>query len=410
MKRLFVAFLLIGFFANLSAWGTDETPTDITQSMSKDTSFVAKVYNELNSMTYRICKDLMNGAYSSIRTIFNNVISILLGLIAFFWLFKHLKSGTISREEVFKALIFIIVFVIVYVLFNSQGAYNEFKKLFNIPQKIVKAALSSAIGISDVGEAMNYAMTKPILLTFDLIPKSFWNFVETHDWYKFQYVVAPSFTSIVLIVYAIYLIFLTIVVISVIIMILYSTFLSCIYLIFLPITIPLLLIPQTKGIFFACVKSYIGITMYVPLTFIPISIINTTTKSMTTDSNILLGSLLFYTLLGIITCIIAIMLLKKIPSWISELLGVADQGVGMGGAIGMLKTAGMGVGAAAMGAGKALVSSMSGKSTAGKIGMGLANIATGGMASMGVGAAKGIGGLIKNGFKAMGNHFSGKTK
>lgn len=410
MKRLFVAFLLIGFFANLSAWGNDETPTDITQSMSKDTSFVAKVYNELNSMTYRICKDLMNGAYSSIRTIFNNVISILLGLIAFFWLFKHLKSGTISREEVFKALIFIIVFVIVYVLFNSQGAYNEFKNLFNIPQKIVKAALSSAIGISDVGEAMNYAMTKPILLTFDLIPKSFWNFVETHDWYKFQYVVAPSFTSIVLIVYAIYLIFLTIVVISVIIMILYSTFLSCIYLIFLPITIPLLLIPQTKGIFFACVKSYIGITMYVPLTFIPISIINTTTKSMTTDSNILLGSLLFYTLLGIITCIIAIMLLKKIPSWISELLGVADQGVGMGGALGMLKTAGMGVGAAAMGAGKALVSSMSGKSTAGKIGMGLANIATGGMASMGVGAAKGIGGLIKNGFKAMGNHFSGKTK
>lgn len=410
MKRLFMAFLLIGFFANLSAWGEDKTPTDITQSMSKDTSFVAKVYNELNSMTYRICKDLMNGAYSSIRTIFNNVISILLGLIAFFWLFKHLKTGTISREEVFKALIFIIVFVIVYVLFNSQGAYNEFKNLFNIPQKIVKAALSSAIGISDVGEAMNYAMTKPILLTFDLIPKSFWNFVETHDWYKFQYVVAPSFTSIVLIVYAIYLIFLTIVVISVIIMILYSTFLSCIYLIFLPITIPLLLIPQTKGIFFACVKSYIGITMYVPLTFIPISIINTTTKSMTTDSNILLGSLLFYTLLGIITCIIAIMLLKKIPSWINELLGVADQGVGMGGAIGMLKTAGMGVGAAAMGAGKALVSSMSGKSTAGKIGMGLANIATGGMASMGVGAAKGIGGLIKNGFKAMGNHFSGKTK
>lgn len=63
-----------------------------------------------------------------------------------------------------------------------------------------------------------------------------------------------------------------------------------------------------------------------------------------------------------------------------------------------------------MGAGKALVSSMSGKSTAGKIGMGLANIATGGMASMGVGAAKGIGGLIKNGFKAIGNHFSGKTK
>lgn len=410
MKRLFMAFLLIGFFANLSAWGEDKTPTDITQSMSKDTSFVAKVYNELNSMTYRICKDLMNGAYSSIRTIFNNVISILLGLIAFFWLFKHLKTGTISREEVFKALIFIIVFVIVYVLFNSQGAYNEFKNLFNIPQKIVKAALSSAIGISDVGEAMNYAMTKPILLTFDLIPESFWNFVETHDWYKFQYVVAPSFTSIVLIVYAIYLIFLTIVVISVIIMILYSTFLSCIYLIFLPITIPLLLIPQTKGIFFACVKSYIGITMYVPLTFIPISIINTTTKSMTTDSNILLGSLLFYTLLGIITCIIAIMLLKKIPSWINELLGVADQGVGMGGAIGMLKTAGMGVGAAAMGAGKALVSSMSGKSTAGKIGMGLANIATGGMASMGVGAAKGIGGLIKNGFKAMGNHFSGKTK
>ena len=76
----------------------------------------------------------------------------------------------------------------------------------------------------------------------------------------------------------------------------------------------------------------------------------------------------------------------------------------------LMKTAGMGVGAAALGYGKGIASSITGsKSTLGKIGSTLANAATGGMYGGALGAAKGVGSLIKNGFKTMGNHFSGKS-
>lgn len=407
MKRLFAVFLVLGALMSVEAWGAKDNnkPTDITQTMSKDTNFVSSVYDELNSLTYKICGDLMNGAYHSIKSIFNNVISILLGLIAFFWLFKHLKTGTISREEVFKALIFVIVFVIVYVLFNSKDAYNGFKSLFDIPQHLVKAALSSSLNMSNVGAAMNQALVKPIMLCFDLIPEAFNNFVHTHDWFKFQYAVAPYFTLIIFFIYTLYLIMLLIVVIAVIIIQIYSIFLSCIYLTFLPITIPLLLIPQTKGIFFACVKAYIGISMYVPLTMIPISIVNSISTMMTSHANILLGNLFFYTLLGMITCIIAILLLYKMPTWISELLGVANQGVGAGGAIGMMKTAGMGLGAYGKGVASNILNSKSGGTALARTGL---NIATMGMSGVASELKTGAKSMMKNGFKSTANFLKNK--
>lgn len=146
---------------------------------------------------------------------------------------------------------------------------------------------------------------------------------------------------------------------------------------------------------------------------LPISILNAGFKAFAADSvEVLILKLPYYTLVGIICCIIGIMILYKMPTWISELLGVANQGVGAGGALGMLKAGGTGLGAVAMGYGKGIVSSMSGKSAGGKIGMGVANALTGGMAGGAMGIAKSLGGLaklMKNGFSAMGNHFSGKN-
>ena len=149
--------------------------------------------------------------------------------------------------------------------------------------------------------------------------------------------------------------------------------------------------------------------MYIPLSMLPISIIDAAMKVFTADKmETLILKLPYYTLVGIISCLLGILLLYKMPTWISVLLGVANQGVGAGGALGMLKTGGTGLGAAAMGYGKGIVSSMSGKSASGKIGMGIANALTGGLAGGAMGMAKGIGELVKNGFKAKANHFSGK--
>ena len=175
--------------------------------------------------------------------------------------------------------------------------------------------------------------------------------------------------------------------------------------------IPLLLISKTRGIFFAWVKAFIGITMYIPLSMIPITILTGINDMMTADGENIWINTMYYSFLGLVFVVICYGLLSKIPTWISELLGTANQGVGAGGALGMLKTAGMGLGAAAIGYGKGIANSISNrKSLAGKIGATAANVLTGGMAGGAYSAAKGVGGLIKNGFKTMGKHFSGKIK
>lgn len=407
MKRLFAVFLVLGALMSVEAWGADNknnaqgNPIEMAQ---KNTTYISDSYNKLVSLAQKVTKKLVSAAYKNISSTFNNIVSLLLATIAFFWLFKHLKNGTISREEVFKALIFVIVFAVVYVLLNSHTAYKGFCSIFDIPKHLVSSALNAESG--DIGTRLNNTFQKPFSLVYEIAPKTIEYYNEQAKWYE-------SFGALFLGVFAggaltlLYLLFIicaVILVIAIIIIQMYATFLSGIYLAFLPITIPLLLIPQTKGIFFACVKSYIGISMYFPLSMIPVSIVSSATDLIIAqDDSILVTNIPFYTLCGIVSCIIGILLLQKMPTWISELLGVANQGVGMGGALGMLKTAGMGFG----GIGKTAISNvLDSKSKKGAVARTVANVATGGAYAPIASAAS----AIKNGFKTIGKHFSGKIK
>lgn len=404
MKRLFGVFLVLGVLMSVEAWGADNknntqgNPIEMTQ---KNTTYISDSYNKLVSLAQKVTMKLVSAAYKNISSIFNNIVSLLLATIAFFWLFKHLKNGTISREEVFKALIFVIVFAVVYVLLNSHTAYKGFCSIFDIPKHLVSSALNAESG--DIGTRLNNTFQQPFSLVYKIAPK-------TIDYYQEQATLFESFGALFLGVFAggaltlLYLLFIicaVILVIAIIIIQMYATFLSGIYLAFLPITIPLLLIPQTKGIFFACVKSYIGISMYFPLSMIPVSIVSSATDLIIAQNDsILVTNIPFYTLCGIVSCIIGILLLQKMPTWISELLGVANQGVGMGGALGMLKTAGMGFG----GIGKTAISNvLDSKSKKGAVARTLANVATGGMYGVAETFAKG-------GFTALAKHFMKSQK
>ena len=382
----FVALLLA--LMPMVALGADNQTTNSgnpIESAQKETTFVADTYNQMISLAQEVTQNLISSSYKSISSIFNNVISILLAVIAFFWLFKHLKTQTISREEAFKAIVWVIIFVIVYALLNSHAAFTEFASVLNIPQHLVNSALATEGG--NVAQRLNNAFYKPYALLYHIAPEIldyYWNGASGVGEAILAVFVGVFTGGAMTVVYAIFIIFNLILVIAIIIIQMYATFLGGIYLIFLPLTIPLLLIPQTKGIFFACVKSYIGITMYVPLSMLPISILNSATKIFTAqDYSFLIMKIPYYTLVGIISCIIGILLLYKMPTWISELLGVANQGVGAGGAIGMMKTAGMGLGAYGKNAAQNIMNSNTGKTAIKKI--------------------------AKGGFTALANHFKGKN-
>lgn len=398
MKRLFVAFLVVGaFLMSVEAWGADEknqgNPMEMVQ---KNRGFIVNTYNEMISLAQKVTQNIAGSAYTTISRIFNNVISVLLGLIAFFWLFKHLKTGTISREEAFKAIVWVITFVIVYALLNSRGAFTEFTSIFEIPQHLVSAALNTEGG--NAATRLDKAFMKPYLMTYEIAPQSLKFYLEKASfWEKVGAVLMGIFSGgILTLVYGVFIIMCIILIVAIIIIQMYSIFLTGIYKAFLPIMIPLLLIPQTRNIFFAWVKSFIGITMYVPLSMIPVSILQSSTNLITAqDDVVLVPNIPFYTLCGIVACVIGILLLYKIPTWISELLGVANQGVGMGGAMGMLKTAGMGLG----GIGKMAIGNiLDSKSIKGGIARTIANVATGG-------ASAAVEKIAKGGFTAMANFF-----
>ena len=410
MKRLFAVFLVLGALMSVEAWGADNnSQNNPIQAAQKDTQFVANAYNQMISLAQEVTLKLVSNSYKSVSSIFNNVISLLLATIAFFWLFKHLKNGTISREEVFKALIFVIVFVIVYVLLNSYSAFKSIASVLNIPQHLVNSALAMEDG--NVAQRLNRAFYKPYALLYEIAPTIFDN--EWKNAKGLTNSLKSIFIGITLggamtIVYGIFIVMNLILVIAIIIIQMYATFLGGIYLIFLPLTIPLLLIPQTKGIFFACVKSYIGITMYAPLSMLPISILNSAFKVFTANNiEIMILKIPYYTLVGIICCIIGILLLYKMPTWISELLGVANQGVGAGGALGMMKVAGMGLGAYGKVAGQNIMNAKTGKTA---LTRGLLNAATGGLSGVFGEGKTGLKKAVKNGFQAFANHFTKNSK
>lgn len=372
-------------------------------------TFVEDAYNSALSATQNVCKTLISKSYSSISSIFNNVISVLLALIACIWLFKHLKTGTISREELFKALIWVITFVIVYVLLNSRAAFDGFTEMFFIPQHLANSALTTGGG--NVANQLNQAFIMPYKTYFDAQEAGYNEIVKAFGAALEALGIGPMIaffgSRIGLFVYIFYILFLMVLIIAIIIIHLYSTFLSFIYMTFLPIMIPLLLIPQTKSIFFAWVKSFIGITMYVPLSMIPVSIITKINSLMTSNGDSIWQNTMYYSFLGLVFVVISFLILYKIPTWISELLGVANQGVGAGGVIGMARTA-------ADGLSKVTMSKFSSLANLGRA----ATNSSGSKASSVLSALSGgtinpnaistAGKLIKSGFTAIGKHFGKK--
>ena len=94
------------------------------------------------------------------------------------------------------------------------------------------------------------------------------------------------------------------------------------------------------------------------------------------------------------------------PTWISELLGVANQGVGAGGALGMMKTAGMGLGAYGKVAGQNIMNAKTGKTA---LTRGLLNAATGGLSGVfgeSKTGLKKVAKQVKNGFQTFANHYT----
>ena len=423
MKKLFLIFAILGMFLNTSYAGLfDSKDQDddkqiekwVSTAIDKSGKFVVESYNNVLKLTQSVAQSMVNAAYKKMHDFMNSgIIYTLIALIVCFWLIKLMKNGgEISKEEIYKAIMFVVVFTIIYVILNSKTAFNEVMNMFKLPSYLMQSIFG---GQDSLNNSLEKVFGEPFKNTFKVYMNVYNSFVDTVTIWGTQYIIGLPFSSSIISIYLLYILIALAVMLAVSIIQFYSIFLMGIYECFAPIVIFLLLIPQTKSIFFAWLKSYIGISMYVPLSGIAIKILAANPQKINTNENeivAIIQSIFTFSLTGLLLAVLAITILSKMPTWINELLAVGNQGVGMGGVIGLAKTAGSGVGSFAKKTALNPASSMTNNlKDAGKTAFSGNNaLEKIGNFTSSLGSAISGGAISKDGFKATGKWFYNQFK
>ncbi|KGI55670.1 type IV secretion system protein [Campylobacter sp. MIT 97-5078] len=368
---------------------------------------IATTYNRFNAMIANLGANIDATMYSSLSYIFYNSLAYcLIGIILVFWCIRHLKSG-FAKDDLFKGGIWLILFIFIYGTLSSLGTYQEFKSWFLLPQKLLKAMVSSFAGGGNVGEIMERVIETP--LNFWVQGYEFGIQAQEEGDNALGYVankggsfddmfnIITSFFRMFL--WLVYILLLAIVCAGIIIMQVASSFASFIFGSFAPIMMICLLTPQTRGNFFSWLKNYIAITLFVPMTMFSLMVMDKINEFAGIQSGEFIYRNVFYTFfIGLLNLLIGIYILRKIPEWINTMIGSTENGGGFtaGAAQAVLgATAGAGM----------LVGGLAGKTafetanmaTGGKLGTGLNALQS---YSQSKGGMTGVAGeLFKGGFK-----------
>lgn len=422
MKKIFIVFAVLFLFQS-------ELFAEESQSKS---GVISTVYSQLTQTSAQLTGKMDGSIFSAMQTIFFNSLAFsLIGLILVFWLFKHLKGGGFSRDDLFKGGTWLITVACIYGIMSSYSAYAEFKSWFLIPQHILKAVIGSFAGTSNAGAMLDNLVVKVIVVW----EKAYDYGLE--DIAMEQGVISKLFgggedgwrTNIIvflgLLIWFLTIGGYTIIAVIIFIMQIMSNFALSIFGCFAPMVIILLLIPQTRGYFFSWLKNYIAISFYIPMTMLPLMLLDKGMGLMNLNEKTLWENTFSQFAFSLVLGGIAFYILTKIPEWINIILGTQESGSGF--LAGTAQSMVGGTWKAGQTAYTGAKHTMNGtKKLAGATAKGLAAGASGGIgavagaARFGVGMFKGAGegasgarkaganmaNAIRNGFKATSTFFS----
>ena len=325
MKKIFMVFAVLFLFQS-------ELFAEESQSKS---GVISTVYSQLTQTSAQLTGKMDGSIFSAMQTIFFNSLAFsLIGLILVFWLFKHLKGGGFSRDDLFKGGTWLITVACIYGIMSSYSAYAEFKSWFLIPQHILKAVIGSFAGTSNAGAMLDNLVVKVIVV---------WE--KAYD-YGLEYiaqeqgVISKLFgggedgwrTNIIVFLGLLIWFFTiggyTIIAVIIFIMQIMSNFALSIFGCFAPMVIILLLIPQTRGYFFSWLKNYIAISFYIPMTMLPLMLLDKGMGLMNLNETTLWENTFSQFAFSLVLGGIAFYILTKIPEWINIILGTQESGSG----------------------------------------------------------------------------------
>lgn len=265
------------------------------------------IINIVNSISI----ELMKNVYIS------SISYILFGLSIVIWGLLKIQ-GDWSRSDLFKGMMFCLVFIIIQASFSSFENYQSALRIFKIPSYWFNAGVSTFSGGSFDLEGMVNLQLSTINHNFSHMYKK-GSGADPMPW------ILGGLYWIIGMIFLIILIVMTVL----------SQFMANVILSLGALVFPLVIWQQTKGIFFSWLKLYVS--LWSPFTIllggIPASVMQNIKQGYILISD---GEALFYTaLISIVLMLLSIFLLTKIPGWVSAIIGTADNNDGGSGLVGM---------------------------------------------------------------------------
>lgn len=312
---------------------TQQTAQDPVVIKDWATQAITQGYNILNNTASEIGKKIDDSMFSAFSSIFYNAIAYnLIGIIVVLWLFYHMRNG-FSKDDIFKATIWLITFLFVYGVLSSYGAYREFLSWFLIPQHLLQAGVSQIMDGKETATILANTVTDPIKFDNDA-----YNFGidalkngnsalgykgngggKIADPYNAAYsmvAMIPWTIPIIILIFALVILIFIIQITTMLSLVLFGSF--------APMMIICLTTPQTKGYFFSWLKNYISISLYLPLSLLPVLIIQVMTKQFGINGPNLYMNTGYYVFLYIVGIVLAFYCLIKIPEWINIIMGTQE--------------------------------------------------------------------------------------
>ncbi|HDX6274298.1 TPA: type IV secretion system protein [Campylobacter fetus subsp. venerealis] len=313
----------------------------VSKELLTDSNWINKIQAIMQENVMSLFEKFYNGAHDLVYSTASQTIII---LIVVFWLLGRLKNGYPTREETFGAIKYIIMLCFIFATLSSFNAYMGVLYLLTIPENVITAIVSSIFQNKDFGsiitESANRVDNLRALMwnygTTEYLKTQAWSFLGISFNGVMDYLGAGIITALSMIPFWIFYAVFFILLIGITIVIFFSKFMAFLILSTLPLVIPFLLMPKFLPYLWSWYKLYLSYAIIAPLAFIALNLAINPILELEKYQNYI--SELFvkqfeYLITGSITCITALFLLKKIPSWINAVLGTQMES-GSGGVAG----------------------------------------------------------------------------
>ncbi len=348
---------------------------------------MSKIFNSIYTILQEGFQNLIESVYSAVSSmLMNGIMYSIIGLIVLFYLIKRLKGDFGSREENYKAVIWVATVCFIFAIMSNYNAYLGFLEILRIPVLYVTDVVVSVFNpngnASNLGELLGGAWDK---INTILVGTSDYGLNQaTKDWSPGKVMINIFIHMITMLQMFIFWLIHSILFIGLGCIFIVSSILVNIILSLAPLVIPLLIIPQTRGYFFSWFKLVLSYAMYAPFGLLVLSFSSANIDKVIVGNNGLnedtfqafYEKTFDYILIPSLLALISIYLLTKIPNWINQILGTQNQESGGLGAVGSIVGAGMTAGGSF--AGGALSGLISGKTMGGALKQGALNTIPGG--------------------------------